>query len=212
MSFAHRVLKVAHRLAQNMLPADQYIWLARRAIPLMDPRRRNSGVTIERANDLFCARRSGSAFYFDSHFKLGRYLFREESASIGAWLLTKYSFGKVRIKPGDIVVEVGANVGEFTCAAAAIAARVLAIDPDPRPYRCLTLNVAGLPNVSAYNLALGDFDGHSTLYVASARSDSSLIEPTARWTSRIHIDVCTLATLMSRAKIERIDFLKLEAE
>jgi len=206
------LLKKLHRWAQIMMPEGLYVAAAPLAIALLDPKRRHSGVTVAREGRFFVAKGPHATYYFDSPFKLGRYLYRDKSHSIEQQLLRKYSAGAVAIERGDVVVDIGSNIGEFTRGAAELASIVIAIDPDPSPLGCLTHNVAGLPNVRTEQVALGAQDGEATLYVSSARSDSSLVEPTQRWTHKITVPMLTLKSLMARHSLTSVDFLKVEAE
>jgi FkbM family methyltransferase len=76
------------------------------------------------------------------------------------------------IDPGDVVVDVGANVGYMTSLATVRAGpqgKVLAFEPHPRVYELLERNAArwrtasGLDNVQLRRLALSDREGEGTL-------------------------------------------------
>jgi FkbM family methyltransferase len=65
------------------------------------------------------------------------------------------------LRPGDWAIDVGANVGHYTCQMARLvgaAGRVLAFEPIPLSFALLTANLraAGLVNVSLFNLALSE--------------------------------------------------------
>jgi FkbM family methyltransferase len=55
--------------------------------------------------------------------------------------LKVYDIPTAPLRPGDVVLDVGANHGFFTCYAAAQGARVFAFEPDPDTYRLLEANV-----------------------------------------------------------------------
>lgn len=74
------------------------------------------------------------------------------------------AFFQAYLRPGDAVVDVGANVGYYTLMAAARVGpggRVDAIEAHPRTYRYLCGNVAcnRLPNIRTHHRALGDHAG-----------------------------------------------------
>ena len=84
------------------------------------------------------------------------------------------------MNPGSVMVDVGANFGAFTLAAASCLGRlgvirkILAIEPDARPATALRRSVArnGLSAVVEVHQCLaGDFDGEATLFV-NARSSA----------------------------------------
>lgn len=78
------------------------------------------------------------------------------------------------IRPGDFVIDVGANIGFFTVLFAELAGsggRVLAIEPEPNNARLLRKNVEqrGIaPAVTIAQTAVGSEPGTATLYVAAS--------------------------------------------
>jgi FkbM family methyltransferase len=77
------------------------------------------------------------------------------------------------ILPGDVVFDIGANIGYWTIALSELVGRsgkVVAFEPDPENFRILTENVRlnHATNVEAHNLALSSIDGtrllHRSLY------------------------------------------------
>lgn len=68
-----------------------------------------------------------------------------------------------RLGPGDICLDLGANVGLFTTRMAATGATVHAFEPDPLAFATLQPKVADLPNVVLHNAAVGAADGTATL-------------------------------------------------
>jgi len=94
--------------------------------------------------------------YWRSRLRRLRYAyeFREEIAST--------------VSPGDTVLDVGANVGQYAALLAGMVGpegRVIAFEPVPRTFRILSSVVAGLglSNVDTVQLALADFDGTAPL-------------------------------------------------
>lgn len=69
-----------------------------------------------------------------------------------------------RIGPGDIAIDLGANVGEITGRLAASGATVHAFEPDPETFAHLARNTAGLDNVVLHQAAVSDRDGSVTLF------------------------------------------------
>jgi FkbM family methyltransferase len=81
----------------------------------------------------------------------------------------KHQFAAVlaQLKPGDIAIDLGANVGEFTVQMARTGARVYAFEPDPHAFAILRENTAALPNVTLIHAAAGTEDGTIQLYRAT---------------------------------------------
>ena len=57
-------------------------------------------------------------------------------------------------REGDVVVDVGAGIGEFTLWCADAGARVVAFEPDPLAFACLEQNTAALAGVQIFPYAL----------------------------------------------------------
>lgn len=83
-------------------------------------------------------------------------------------------FFKHYLKQGDIVVDVGANIGSTALAAAMVVGetgQIFAIEAHPRIFRYLVENVKlnQVANIFPYNVALGDKSGE--LYFSDKRAD-----------------------------------------
>lgn len=68
------------------------------------------------------------------------------------------------LKPGDVALDCGANVGSFTERMAMQGAEVHAFEPDPYSFGRLTERVGKYPNVTCHNAAVGTQAGSITLY------------------------------------------------
>ena len=70
---------------------------------------------------------------------------------------TTFAFERLvrSLKPGDVVLDCGANVGVLTNTLAATGATVHAFEPDPYSFEKLTSNTHKYPNVHLYNAAIG---------------------------------------------------------
>lgn len=151
-------------------------------------------------------------FYFNHQFLHNRYVWPEGLMHIRAQLLAKYQDGDVHLGPTDVVLEAGANVGEFTTAAANIVKEVYAFDPDPETFGCLAKNVATYSNVHIFNEGLGNAEGSAPLYISHANSDSSFLAPRDKGDSCVMRPITTIAAVMERSGLQNIGFLKVEAE
>ena len=115
------------------------------------------------------------------------------------------------LRPGDTIVDVGANIGSLSLLAAVIAGqtgKVLAVEPHPRIFefqkRNLALNHAH--TVEAHNVALGEAPGE--LHFSDDRSDDQNSVRTDG--GGIVIPVTTLDALASA--LPRITLLKIDVE
>ena len=118
------------------------------------------------------------------------------------------------LRPGDVVVDVGASIGVVALLAAKLGCRVLAIEAESANYERLRANIAlnGL-RLEPLRLAIADYSGTATLYVFSpdrrghhtlARDDAAIGNQT--------VDCTTIDELLARTGIERVDLLKIDVE
>jgi len=125
------------------------------------------------------------------------------------FLWQEYLAREVQLSQGDLVVDIGANVGEFSIKARAIGAEVVAIEPDPSEYHALTCN---LPDSKTLNLALWSERKPMTFYSKNDTGDSSLIE-TEGYAETITVEAHRLDDIWREQLGSRpIHLLKLEAE
>ena len=71
------------------------------------------------------------------------------------------------LRPGDVVIDCGANVGEVSARLAATGATVIAFEPDPYAFGKLSERVAGCDNVTLYQQAVSTEAGTLRLMRAS---------------------------------------------
>ena len=129
-----------------------------------------------------------------------------------------YLGGPARIRNGDVVLDVGANIGLFSRqAAAAGARRVIALEPTPATARAFKWNLASSLNDGVVSLlGKGAWDSHDTLpfTVNPGRpGSSSLVDPPSVTDAYvITIDVAPLDFLVCECGLDRVDFIKMDIE
>jgi len=116
------------------------------------------------------------------------------------------------IAPDDFVIDVGANVGEFSLFAAQHGARVLAIDPDHRNLAALAGNLKRLSKVAFAGVACADNDGARPFYESVRSADSSLIRPGRGRSIISPVEIRRLDSLVSDLAITRVAVLKIDAQ
>jgi FkbM family methyltransferase len=125
--------------------------------------------------------------------------------------------------PESVFVDVGANQGEFTVAAAKRVprGRVVAVEPAPELREDLAGNVErnGFRNVTIVPSALADRSGTLPLYAQEAVVDGFRNEGTASlWAGRergrlvAEVPVETLDGLVARLALPRVDLVKIDVE
>jgi FkbM family methyltransferase len=153
----------------------------------------------------------GSSFAFVHPSRYYRYQWPDGLAHVQRLMLAKYQDGEVKIRQGDVVMEAGANVGEFTSAAASLASQVISFEPDPVAYECLAHNVSRLANVRVLRQALGNEVGSVDFYLSTEGADSSIIEPDT-WSEKVSVPCTTLSEAIREQGLAKVGFLKVEAE
>jgi FkbM family methyltransferase len=123
-----------------------------------------------------------------------------------------------RLRPGDVFVDIGANIGYYTLWASQIVGptgRVLSFEPQPDIFARMSANVRmnGLTNVTPHGFALGEQLGELTLYIPdnslgfghASMSPQDWQNPTS-----VRVPVKRLDDVLSGCP--RIDLIKIDAE
>jgi FkbM family methyltransferase len=129
-------------------------------------------------------------------------------------LLHQFGVGDfVKLSKGDVVIDIGANIGEFTLGTAALGATVHAIEGDPFVFRCLDFNTRGQPRIQAHECVVWKEDTRLTFYSEPSDADSSVFRPTTFAAAKaIEVNALSLDTLAARANLTQVAFLKCDAE
>jgi FkbM family methyltransferase len=206
MSF-RRPLKIAEKVLARVIPDALYFSLQDRVRPALDRRTTATGRAVRKWGSGYKVRwEDGTEFAFPHKLRYCRYMFPEGLDHVFDCMLAKYQDNTVQIEAGDVLFEVGANVGEFSLAAVRMGAKVYAAEPDPNAARCLRENV---PEAMLIEAVVGNRKGRATLNVSTAGADSSVVNPSPE---RISVPAITVASWLERTGEECIDFLKIGAE
>lgn len=126
------------------------------------------------------------------------------------------------LQPGSVVIDVGANLGEWTMPFArkvGAAGRVLAIEPAPRSAAALesTLAANALSQAEIVHCAIGDHDGTTDFavpVVTSARTDTGAarIGPAGAGHDALQVPLRSLDSLAAERDFARLDLIKIDVE
>lgn len=115
----------------------------------------------------------------------------------------------------DVLVDVGANIGLYTCLARSAGRRAIAIEPQERNLALLraTLRVNGWEDTEVHPVAVSDAPGVLELYGASGPS-ASLISGWAGYSTRTHqtVTVTTLDALLGPGRPGERMLVKIDVE
>lgn len=133
------------------------------------------------------------------------------------WEATETRWFTESLRPGDVVVDVGANVGYYTVIAALLVGdkgRVYAFEPDPVGFEILQRNVTlnGLNNVILEQKAVAREAGTLRLFLAEEnKGDHRIYQPAGEDRPAIEIEAVQLDEYLS-ARETSIDFLKVDTQ
>jgi FkbM family methyltransferase len=111
------------------------------------------------------------------------------------------------IPAGGTVFDVGAYIADHTVAYARKAGDLYAFEPNPVAFECLLHNTFYLDNCKCYNLAFGNQYGHVESVCQSTNIGMATIK-----NAESGIEIQTIDFFVEKNKINRLDFLKIDAE
>ena len=121
-----------------------------------------------------------------------------------------YHNRKKMIHDGDIVVDVGGNIGVFTrCAYQEGASNVISFEPDRRYFELLKLNSD--PRTILFNAAVSDNIGKIRIYESSHLGGTTIFDEGSEVDS-YDVRSYTLDHLFETKLVDKIDFLKVDIE
>ncbi len=121
--------------------------------------------------------------------------------------------GWCEVDEGDVVIDCGAYVGGFARSVVEIAKRVILIEPAPANYDCCLMNLGDFANAEVIQAGLFNATGTLPLQMSRRCVDHSLLSPDRGATGEaIDVQILRLDDLVVRLGVDRVDFLKLEAE
>jgi FkbM family methyltransferase len=121
------------------------------------------------------------------------------------------------LRPSDVCIDIGANVGFYTLLFSRLAAtgEVHAFEPVEANWHMLNINVLtnSLRNVTLNRAAVGDRDGEAEFTLASDPTYSSFVD-TGRKPSAgcVQVPVITLDSYLRQQQLARVDCLKVDVE
>lgn len=124
------------------------------------------------------------------------------------------------VNPGDVCLDIGANLGYFSILMSALAGdkgKTIAFEPNPRVAELLR-GTGGInsPGFSVAELALADKPGKMTFHIPEANyGDASLLERSDRKQIKktdIEVEVITLDQFLQNQNIDKVDVIKMDVE
>ena len=122
-----------------------------------------------------------------------------------------------KIEMGNIVVDVGANIGLHTLNMARIvgnAGQVFAFEPDPSNFEILKKNVKinNYKNIILEQKAVGDKHGRTTLYQSDHPGKHRIFPQTEQAKSQVQVELTNLDNYFDSDMTDKINFIKIDVE
>lgn len=138
----------------------------------------------------------------------------------GDWFEQEMEFWRNQVQPGMTVIDVGANVGVYTFSAAkrvGSTGRVLAVEPFRGCVQCLTetCRVNQMEWVTICAGAASDRNDSLQLNLSGSSELNRVVQAedaAPEWGVVEEVPCFTLDSLVEREKLDRVDFLKIDAE
>ncbi len=122
------------------------------------------------------------------------------------------------IKPGDVFLDIGANIGYFSLLIAnnVPTAKVISFEPVREIFESLKGNIAinNIKNVTAFNAAIGELKEEKELFISGLDNlgMSSFQQPENFSGKKETVQVLTIDEWFERAGLAKIDVVKLDVE
>ena len=133
----------------------------------------------------------------------------------GIWEAFETAIVINRLKPGNVFIDVGANIGYYTLLASSIVGmegQVIAFEPERKNFELLRSNSIQhvVANIRTINAGLSDEEGQRQLYLSEDNlGDHRLFDDESRTGQRVNLIV---GDQQLQRDCERIDFLKIDTQ
>ncbi|WP_342641119.1 FkbM family methyltransferase [Rhodoligotrophos ferricapiens] len=132
------------------------------------------------------------------------------------WIEPELHYLNMFVRPGDVFIDVGANIGLFTLKAAKVASKVISVEPGSEAGSQLKANVAlnGYSNVTIVPKALADKAGSATLHHVPLGDDPQAFSLLSGDTAEAGetVETTTLDLLVKDLGLARVDVVKMDVE
>ena len=115
------------------------------------------------------------------------------------------------------LIDLGANIGLFSMFVAPICEKVFAVEPTPSHFALLNelVDLAGIKNIEAHNLAIGTEDGEAEFNIHERNStmNSFITHRTDPHSGKtVKVKTKTLNSLIDSLDVDHINFVKMDIE
>jgi len=119
------------------------------------------------------------------------------------------------LNTNEVVIDIGAHLGEYSLAVAKNAEIVIAVEANPDTFKILQKNIElnKISNIIPINKAIYDSTGYQTLKIFGDKSGmSSMVMNYEDKSDSIKVKTETLDRLVDNLKLEKVDWIKIDVE
>jgi len=121
------------------------------------------------------------------------------------------------VKPGMTVLDIGANIGEYTIIASYLvgdSGKVISFEPEPENYELLLKNIKhnNRKNVQAFQCGLADKKSDEILYLSSDNKGKHSLAKLDGENKSIKVPIKTTDQVLSGININNVDVVKMDIE
>ena len=129
-------------------------------------------------------------------------------------------YGEPPVRPGDVVIDCGAHVGQSTLTALRMGARlVVSVEPDPKNLMCLRRNLAehiAAGRVIVAPVGVSDRDAMLPIVRGAESSQTEVLQEGHEGEHEaggdVMVPLTTIDALVAKYQLERVDFIKMDIE
>ena len=132
------------------------------------------------------------------------------------WKLKSYDDNEYPIQPADTIIDIGANIGDFSVWAARQApkGKILAYEPDKNNYSLLMKNkkLNKCKNILCYRQAVSDKKKTEILYTQVEQNNATHSLFPDKYARKVPVVSTTLDEIIEKHAFKSVDLLKIDAE
>ncbi|HOC39064.1 MAG TPA: FkbM family methyltransferase, partial [Thermodesulfobacteriota bacterium] len=131
----------------------------------------------------------------------------------GDWFEQDMVLYRALVRPGDRVLDLGANVGVYTISAAqrvGSQGRVVAVEPARSTFELLSKSAAGFPMVAPLNVAVGEQSGWGNMAIDNNGPEMNRV--ILNQENSEAVEITTVDALAERLGIDAFDIIKIDVE
>lgn len=161
---------------------------------------------------------SGEETHFVASPKMGLEFFANGIEFRKRWIIDDYMVSELLEEENLVVVDVGANSGDFLLAFGPKSSHYLAVEPVKEEFLALKRNASSYKTkFQGVQCAAGDESGEASMFISRSWADSSLIMPASGFSEKRIVPVRRVDDLVETFELENafgpyVDLLKIEAE